>query len=233
MRLYDEKGKFIGGVMDSEYEYIKDAIMPAAIEVHVPKAYVPASGYRVMVFGSLLSIICIILSLILSGHTAEGAGGFRGLLYSGGFFFYDKAFCIPIVAVVQLIAAMLLLREGVWFRVAFGFRLFCVLLFAIPMSNLTESFAPYPAIMEFFAVVATVVAFVRKTKMKPVGYRSLYNATGLCVSKVMFSAFALQYWYSTADAHILMAYILLFLYFCIELCIVYGYAQYNQKGQMR
>ena len=233
MRLYDEKGKFIGGVKDSEYEYIKDAIMPAAIEVHVPKAYVPASGYRVMVFGSLLSIICIILSLVLSGHTAECAGSFRGLLYAGGFFFYDKAFCIPIVAVVQLIATMLLLHEGVWFWVAFGLRLSCVFLFAIPMSDLTESFAPYPAIMEFFAVVATVMAFARKTKKKPVGYRSLFNAIGLCVSKVMFSAIAMRYWYSTADANIPMAYILLFLYFCIELSIVYGYAQYNQKGQMR
>ena len=221
MRLYDEKGKFIGGVMDSEYEYIKDAIMPVGIEVHVPKAYVPASGYRVMVFGSLLSVICLILSLILSGHTAEGAGSFRGLLYTGGFFFYDKAFCIPIVAVVQLIATMLLLHEGVLFWVAFGLRLSCVFLFAIPRSDLTESFAPYPAIMEFFAVGVTAIAFARKTKLKLGGYYGLPSTAGLCVSKVVFSAVAMRYWYSTVDDRILVAYLLLFLYSCMELCVFY------------
>lgn len=240
MRLYDENGQYVGGVLDAEYERTKDSIMPVAIEVQVPKYNAPVSGYTVMVISSFISIVCLFLSLVLSAdvaETEESLDGFREVLYYLGVFFNRKTCVIPIVVFIQLAASILLIREGRMFLVAFCVRVLSVILFLSPLTAYGWKFMPFPAISEFVALLITAMAFALKAKTKTGNTKYILYALLLSMLRcltVCFVVYEVYVFLEEEGPAIVMAYAILFAYSCFEMVIFHSInKEIFERGQTR
>lgn len=237
MRLYDENGQYVGGVLDAEYERTKDSIMPVAIEVQVPKYNAPVSGYTVMVIGSFVSIVCFFLSLVLSGDMGEQADGFREVLYYLGVFFNYKTCVVPVVIFIQLVASILLIREGRLFLVAFFVRVLSVCFFLIPLTVISDDLMPIPALFDWVALMITAIAFAAQAKAKTGKDKYILFEALLALLRcltIFFAIYEVYVYLNEEAAAIIMVYLILFAYSCFEMVIFHSFNKaISERGQMR
>ena len=112
MKLYDEKGGYVGSVPDEKYLESRDAIMPIPITVDVPKIYIPSSANKVVPYFFFLGSLIFLLNLVTQEDT----------ICSFGLATYCNCF-IPLVSALFFGVFAFLYKEDIFYKLVFWFRL--------------------------------------------------------------------------------------------------------------
>lgn len=117
MKIFDESGRLIGTVDDNEYIRTRDSIMPIGIKVTIPKLNIPSSGYLIYLLASILSVVAIVITIIENWASGMDYSyvkdGILGMIYM-----HTEFGIVPLCAVIQLFALLVILRDHPMFRAA-------------------------------------------------------------------------------------------------------------------
>lgn len=126
MKIFDEKGIFIGAIDDNEYRRTKDSIMPIGIKVAVPKYNAPSSGYLIFLIASIFSAVAIAITILERWADIDNWAVMEEIV-SGMFLMHRELGIVPLTAVIQFFALIILLRDHPLFIIScalwFGYLL--------------------------------------------------------------------------------------------------------------
>ena len=160
MKIFTEKGEFVGTVSDAEFEKSKSSVMPMRLQIKpakAPRIILTSSGYRLFYYACLIGVISALLSAF-ARMFSYGNGFFAGLSYFG-LLYDDKIHIYPLLSTLKLFALAVLVREHFLFLTALivqaiGYIVTCV--------NFLNGYYPGYFICgtELISLLCTCIAFM-------------------------------------------------------------------------